>query len=746
MKRSGAVGGCVVLVAVVSAALVPAAAASGDVEEVHSRVAPDACRRTTTSAAGSGAAARRTNQTAPTALTRYLSGDLTDSDGDGMTDTAEVKYGFDPHDAASFPSEPEVVFERHPISGSEIGAYYEVLPDGIRIRWANSDNSYYVLHLRTADSDDWNIYTGRHRLKATSVFLSALYLSGDETLVGHFGEYAEDDRSWLRDYSQFMIDLSNIDIPQLRVGVAHVGDPSNRVSFTFSNDFPEDAEVQYREFLKRVFPILYEYLGPPADTFNILFQLDSDGWVTLDDGRRILVDGDFIPRLIVHELAHAWKGKFLINVNRLWDYDVALSGFEEGLAEGIAFEIVREYVRSYPDHAASIQLLEDRPFQYWDGLATYYDTIKHIRSTGAGDFWTPPSLAEMRYSIAATTVQMMLRKNPNFMTEFMARYYEKIRENFSWRPNRDDVIELWEEVVPELNGYPLRDYLDTVPVFNGRKLDEGIYVLPVIRTYGTTGDQQFAVSYALLNGQLWWGIDPSETWRLARVPSWVPTILDDYGYYSIDTHGSDFVVEVVDAYGRLYTSKQYKTSYHDQPNEKVGGFGWYWAEELAMERFPFGLYKETVTFLDYIEHDMGARESFYFFGLKNLQQDQEDYVIMIGVDGVPEGTAEIIIDDTPYVSPITNGAAIFKSNEWPFDLQGEIPIAITNTALKCHTYYRILTEAATFHDYFQHQFIIIDKDFNGVEDQFKVPPAPVVYICPPAPVRGCQPRNGVWAN
>ena len=49
---------------------------------------------------------RWTNPTAPNELTKYLSGDFTDSDGDGMTDAAERKYGFDPMDASSFPTEP----------------------------------------------------------------------------------------------------------------------------------------------------------------------------------------------------------------------------------------------------------------------------------------------------------------------------------------------------------------------------------------------------------------------------------------------------------------------------------------------------------------------------------------------------------------------------------------------------------------------------------------------------------------
>ena len=48
-----------------------------------------------------------------------------------MTDAAEIKYGFDPKDASSFPAEPEpaaiLPSEQHPIQGSEIGACYRTL-------------------------------------------------------------------------------------------------------------------------------------------------------------------------------------------------------------------------------------------------------------------------------------------------------------------------------------------------------------------------------------------------------------------------------------------------------------------------------------------------------------------------------------------------------------------------------------------------------------------------------------------
>ena len=92
---------------------------------------------------------------------------------------------------------------------------------------------------------------------------------------------------------------------------------------------------------------------------------------------------------------------------------------------------------------------------------------------------------------------------------------------------------------------------------------------------------------------------------------------------------------------------------------------------------------------------------------------------MVGVDGVSEGTAQIVIEGEQHTAPISNGVAVFRSREWPFDVQGRFPITVTNPELVPHSYYRTLIEADTLHDFYQHQFIIVDADFNGVEDQFE---------------------------
>ena len=331
------------------------------------------------------------NPTAPNDLTAHLSGDFTDTDGDGMTDAAERKYGFDAQDALSFPSEPELTAkanpEQHAIEDSGIGAYYEVDSGRIDIKWTDPDDGDYSLSLKTEGADDWNIYYGGHRIELAEVELNAFNLRGDETLVGKFSQNTPDGY-FVADFPSFIIDLSAVEFLEPPV----LGDPSNRVSYTFSSDFPSWAETQYREFLKRVFPILYEYLGPPAETLNVFidYSRHSD-FVVLDGGRTLLTDASFIPRLIVHEFVHAWKGRYTVTSDENWVYDDSLSGFEEATAEGMAFEIIHEYVRSYPDDPATIQLLEGRPSQYWSSGTTHYDAIKHIRWTGAGDFWNPLS-------------------------------------------------------------------------------------------------------------------------------------------------------------------------------------------------------------------------------------------------------------------------------------------------------------------------------------------------------------------
>lgn len=640
------------------------------------------------------------------------SSEALDSDGDGMTDAAEIKYGYDPNNSDSFPQTPAMVsVPANDIAGGATGAFYLQTSKGIVIRWQNPSPNTYSLRLKTEGSSGWDIYYGGHNIGDASVNLVEHDLKGDEILVGSFSLIGED-LSWIEDYSEFTIDLSQLQFDSVP------GAAGNRLSYSFLEGFPELERHQYSEFLRRLFPLLEYYLGPPTESFDLSFEFGdrSGSFITLDDGRRIVTDASFIPRLIAHEIIHAWSGSYTITTDENWNYDSALSGFEEGLAEGVAFELIHEYVRSYPGDEASLKLLGWKPYQYWSHATINYDALKFSRYTGAGNFWTDIATAESRYSIAATTVQLLLEQNPYFFRDFRSLFHQKLASDNSWRSNRSDIIDMWATVVPTINGIDLVRYLDALPVFQGYNLDPGLYVLTAIRPYGTIGDQQYAIAYGDGSDTFMFGINDTE---LALMPDWLKADLGDDGYYYIDIQDQRVTVN-------LYHSQQFldtfdfRTSDDRKSDGTAAGFGWIMNNDLDMEKFPIGLYREEIEFTDLLVYDSGAKDTAYFFGIDELDQSKEDYVLLVGIDGINTGSVTIEgIGNQLYISSLQNGAAVITSSEWPENLQGEISITVENDAGRQHSYKRTILEAGTLHEYYQHQFIIIDVDFNGVEDAFE---------------------------
>ena len=66
------------------------------------------------------ALASNVNTTAPITELQHYGADFTDTDGDGMTDVAELKYGFDPNDRNSFPSKDYTI-----LSGNDTDFAYK---------------------------------------------------------------------------------------------------------------------------------------------------------------------------------------------------------------------------------------------------------------------------------------------------------------------------------------------------------------------------------------------------------------------------------------------------------------------------------------------------------------------------------------------------------------------------------------------------------------------------------------------
>src|SRR5207344_1186367 len=163
--------------------------------------------------------------------------------------------------------------------------------------------------------------------------------------------------------------------------------------------------------------------------------------------------------------------------------------------------------------------------QYWGHNSLAYDEVKYKRMLGAGPFWLRDGgMVSERYCAAATAFQIIQMTRPNFMRDFLAIYFARINSQPSWRPNRGDIVSMWEQLAPIVNGASFRNWLNSQPVFNGKILDPGLYIFGVDRVYGYQSEQHVALSYAApptIESRMgdFWSVFDEDAYLL---PPWLP--------------------------------------------------------------------------------------------------------------------------------------------------------------------------------------------------------------------------------
>lgn len=662
------------------------------------------------------------NQTAPHSLLEHYEGDFTDSDGDGMTDLAELKYGFDPSDSKSFPkyefeSLPRV---EYPIKNSGPSKAVVVKTDrGIVLEWDNKQQqSSYGRFSLTLESGGNRLYYGGHGWEEASVDYDQFDLNGTEILRGRFSEYDPLNGSFVAYCDWFEIDL--LEFPLVRD--TDLAAPEDQITFRFDG-FENSLQKKYERFLAKTIPILRDVAGNPAETFVCTIKMGGGGgaWITLDQGRTILVDDSWIPRLLIHELIHVWKGKYAFSyTGESWSYEDDLNGFEE-IAEGLAYEVLHDYVEAYPSDEVSVQVLEKGPWWNWASHASNYDLVKHQRHTGAGTFWSGEMLFQNdRYSISAMLIQNLLQHDPAFYRKVMKAYYQKIESDPAYRPSKQSLLDLWSSVLPKINGIESRDYLEAIPVLNGTKLKQGYY--PVLYQHesssgGTT--KTIFGSYAL-DGYLWWhsGNTRKEISSF-DLPSWVQYNSSSDGYLYVDSNGEPYRVTTKNVYGEIESEHMgiLDAGYQDENrtipnnlfNERIS--------DLDSINLPQGLYLETLEFTEIAQHTTEASQTFYSFGYQKFSQSRDEYSLFFGVDSKFPERVTVAFESLCFDLSLINGCAILKTDLLAHNAEGILTIEV-HSKDSSQTYSRALINAGS-HDGKRHQqFLIIDRDFDGVEDLY----------------------------
>lgn len=497
------------------------------------------------------------------------------------------------------------------------------------------------------------------------------------------------------------IKLSQFNFPNLTLGAAN-----NRISFRFSPDFPWSAQLKIRDYLPKLLPLLYERLGPPAMTYTLYFSYQENlGYFLYSkDGHQILADGSFLPRLIAHELIHAWRGDFQFSIGPNGDYDPALSGFEEGIAEGLAFEVMHDFAQQYPSDYATQSLLQNRPYQFWSVYTNIFDFIKKLRYTGGGEFWTANGVQRPKYSIAATTFQILLKSDRSLIRELAQWSYPKFARG--WTPDRQSLVDFIFSKVPAINGINTKSFFAKTPVFDGHELKPGIYPLIITQNYGSQVQQNLALGYSMGTGKLWWGVTDDQ---LGSIPTWLKTTKASDGYHYIDTQGSVVNLSFFDMAGAMVRRAQTTTKYDRSQDGSPSGLGWVSSyDESTLDP---GLYREQIDFSEYRSKDRGATENVY---LVRSDVDLNQPTILVGFVGANDADMTLLQGTLTLSAKLKNGLAVFQSSNLDFS-KPFVNIGVSSNGRTC-TYKRTLLLSGDLSSHVEQEFLIEDKNFNCVED------------------------------
>ena len=571
------------------------------------------------------------NPTAPYDYFKKFEGDYTDTDGDGMTDVAEKRYGFDPKDAESRPV----------------------------------DNGYFI---------------------------------------------AEDDHVEIIDSKP-------------------TGDANDRMYIRFKR-FPEHLENQYKDITVHLIPILVKKLGNPANNqiLNIYNRGKvSSAWTVSNQGRTMMVSEWYNPKMFIHELLHAWKGKYTFTNKKgssdtSWSHTKDTAGFEEGSADGMTIEIIHEFIDCYPSHQMS-KFCTSNIQSLRTGTTSTFDFTRGDQFMSCGNLWYDPSSIHHRYAIAGDTFRILTTHDEHFMRKALDKYYAKIDADMTYRPSAENLINVFAEVLPEVNGVKTKNFLENLPWFSGKKIQNRLHIVNLENHQGWGGGAPWIYpAFANTYGKTYQYNAKYSNIDKHGLPTWLKYYEDKWGYLYPDHMDQPFEVKINTIFGEHIDTIEARTHKGNYDSDgKPKNLGKVSVKSLARSNWPVGLYKQTITFTEYAKHTEHASTDSYFFGYENFSQDkQNEFVIMLGVDCEVAEKVLFRLGDYHQTVEIVNGCAIFRTNKIPTNSKFIAEFDVFDINGSKQTYKRAVIKTAYTRDmYLQHSYVVIDRNFNGIEDIYE---------------------------
>ncbi len=366
------------------------------------------------------------------------------------------------------------------LPGYNTRAYTQSIHNAIT-KW--DGGSFYRFEIGTAPGSD-NInrghllrntdrHTGGHSfedLRRSALDLGTTFNIGDAFYFSLY-DYNGNNPSWVS--------------PPLRFNWEDLGDPSNNLRIQVETNYGVNGLGPYAiwqrdkmmAFYNLVNPIIKEVFGAPSRNHSVYIVNDGNavGTNTFYNGPNQISstylerNGDLSqPRLMIHELIHAYRDNVVLSSNDSWHYDPTLSGFEEGMAEAVAVIIMDIFIGRYPNFFNADEFKihwshsRGMPFD-WD-----YDFKNHSQLTttdffssdiGTGAHWE-------RYGTSQAAMQKMYVEDPNIFKKFNAEYYKRLNANHELIPSRELIIDIFNSIIQEIERTPTTEWINDQRIFD----------------------------------------------------------------------------------------------------------------------------------------------------------------------------------------------------------------------------------------------------------------------------------------
>lgn len=506
------------------------------------------------------------------------------------------------------------------------------------------------------------------------------------------------------------------------------GSPDDLMYFRFNN-WPEDLENQYKDIIVHLMPLLFRMVGEPANKQIIDVYNRGKGsvssWTVSNKGKTMMASEWYNPKMFIHELLHAWKGKYTFtnkggSSDTSWRHTKDTAGFEEGSADGLTIEIIHEFIDCYPNHqmskfcTSSVQSLRT-------GTTSTFDFSHGDQFMSGGNLWHDPSSIHYRYAVAGDTFRILTAHDEFFMRKALDNYYAKIDADIKYRPSAENLIEVFAEVLPEVNGVDTKKFLENLPWMSGKNIPNQLHIANMENHQGWGGGQpSIYPAFANKNGKTYQYYAKRSSLENHGLPTWLKYYEDSNGYMWPDHMNQPFEVKINTIFGELVDTINETTSNNYDSNGKPRDLGRVKPATLARSNWPVGLYKQTITFTEYAKHTEHASTNSYFFGYENFSQDKAEFVIILGVDCEVAEKVVFRLNDYHQTSEIVNGCAVFRTNKIPTNSKFIVEFDVFDLNGSQQTYKRAVIKTAYTRDmYLQHSYVVVDRDFNGIEDIYE---------------------------